>query len=470
MMSGPPGYPLPAGDLGEDNLVCQLVYLPDRPEYWQAFLGALHYMTTWRAWERDADKRGKDAASNWREAFELTIGCWRMTCLQDLQDDVAAILAIMEMGNPCCDDQDITGGDRYTDRVEDGEGDVPQNIIDAGYADDAADWAGFDDYKCMVSHVIVAQLDARLLEIAPIVNQFGMVFGGAIALAGILGAVFSAGSIAFIYGLVAATGTVGALYANLLEGDLLVVLAGKVSDNHDQLACAVYQSDGDVDALVALNAKIDELFAPVEAVIVKSLNLGPTLKALYAGRYNQQDIAAELEEKGYDVGSFDCTCDYPVGEYREIWTWDVDDDWLGWSHGTGDSIHGDGNPNYAPRCRYDVPPGYCRIDMDFLADHIGIANPSNRIWAIYSIELDYKHDLVGTGQASIQTRTTGGAGWIANNYPNSLTYVTVKKDWGDETPRELQYTGGINLRGLMAAGGGYTHFDNVKIDFDTWLT
>ena len=114
----PPGYPLPAGELGEDELVCQLVFLPNRPEYWQAFLGAYGYLATWKAWERDDDKRGKDAAANWRSALELTMECWRMACLTQLQDDVAAIRSAVEAGF-CCRESDPTDGDQYTDDVED---------------------------------------------------------------------------------------------------------------------------------------------------------------------------------------------------------------------------------------------------------------------------------------------------------------------------------------------------------------
>jgi hypothetical protein len=465
-MKNEPGYPLPEGELGEDEIVCQLVYLPDRPEYWQAFLGALHYMTTWRAWARDSEKRGKDAATNWRAAFELTIGCWRMTCLQDLQDDVAAILEVLQ-ARDCCGESDVTGGDQYTDRVTDGVGDVPQNIIDAGYADDAADWAGFDDYKCMVSHVLVDQIEVRLATLLPWFD-----FGGKFLITiGIITAVativLASGGAVLAVGLVATTGVISGLYAALSSLVSIEDLIDNVSDHHDELACAMYNGDGDEDSLIQLNSKINELFTAPEALVLTNMNLGPTLKALYAGRYDQQDVAANLEAEGYDVESFDCTCDYPVGEYRETYTWDADD-WEGWTHNTGDSLSS-GNPDWAPKLRYGVPTGYIRIDMATLASQLGISNPSNRVWDFYSIQMDYLHDLAGTGQASIQTRTTGGAGWIAVNYPNSLTWTTVKKDWGEGGPRQIEYTGGINLRGIPAAGGGYTHIDNVILDFDTYL-
>ena len=307
-MKEQPGYPLPAGELGNDDIVCQLVFLPDRPEYWQAFISALHYFATWRAWERDDDKRGKDAASNWSQANELTMECWRMACLQNLQDNVAEILAIMQLGNQCCDDQDITGGDRYTDRVADGVDDVPQPIIDAGYASDVDDWAGFDDYKCMIVHVTVNQMEARLRELAVVVDSAGPYLAVAAALSAILGVIVATGGLAIVFGIVAGIGVVSALYFALLEFESIDGLADDVATNHDELACAMYNSDGDDGALAALNDKIDELFSVAEAGILKNLNNGPTLKALYAGRYDQQDIANELLDAGYELGDFTCNC------------------------------------------------------------------------------------------------------------------------------------------------------------------
>ena len=336
------GYPLPAGELGEDEIVCQLVYLPDRPEYWQAFLGALHYMTTWRAWEKDADKRGQDAAANWRDAFELTIGCWRMTCLEDLQNDVAEILEVLKLPRDCCDESDVTGGDQYTDRVDDGVGDVPQNIIDAGYATGVGDWDGFDDYKCMIVHVLVDQIEVRLASMLPWVDFAGKTIITIGILTAIATVILATGGAVLAVGVVATTGVVAGLYAAILQLVSLEDLIDNVSDNHDELACSMYWADGDVAALEALNDKIDFLFTAAEALVLKNMNLGPTLKALYAGRYDQQDIAETLEEAGYDVGDFDCECDIQVGEF--LYVADFEDghegftDWNvvwgdGWGHG-----------------------------------------------------------------------------------------------------------------------------------------
>ena len=311
----PPGYPLPDGDLGSDELVCQLVYLPDKPEYWQALYGALSYMATWRAWERDTDKRGKDAAGDWRLALELTTECWRMTCLDDIETTLDSILAIMELPAECCGPVDVTDGDQYTDRVVDGVGDVPQNVIDAGYASGVSDWAGFDDYKCMIAHVTVDTLAAKILELAPLVNSVGAIAGGVTTLAAFLAVIFATGGLALVVGIFVSAGAAALLYENLPGGALLVTLAAKVVTNSDDLACAIYQSDGDVQSLERLNDKIDELFTTVEAIVLKSMNLGPTLKMLYAGRYDQQDIAEILFDAGYELTDFDCEdCDIVTDE------------------------------------------------------------------------------------------------------------------------------------------------------------
>lgn len=415
-MKNEPGYPLPSGDLGEDDLVCQLVFLPNRPEYWQALLGALGYMATWRAWERDDEKRGKDAASNWSAAFEMTMECWRMACLQDLQDDVAAILAIMQLGQACCDEVDVTHGDQYTDRVEDGIGNVPQNIIDSGYADDAADWDGFDDYKCMISHVVVDQLPAKLLELSEIVTPLGVVAGGLAAVAGIIAVIFSTAGLAIAFGIVAGVGSVSLLYEAIIGFGSLDTLASKVVTNHDELACAIYNSDGDEGALIALNDKIDELFTSIESAILKNMNLGPTLKSLYAGRYDQQDIAEVLFDAGYELDDFSCFCDE-----IELNGWRLYED-----------------PDAAmdqsvapPLCTtngkkawqvWQYPEGSGLLDGDF------------RIKGYYLVTGNITLGANCTGSGLLQLKLHMDVAWDTPDYPSSPAYQYVHYDEGNHTP------------------------------------
>ncbi|GAH39857.1 unnamed protein product, partial [marine sediment metagenome] len=122
------GYPLPSGEAFTDELACLMVFYPDKPEYRQAFFGAYFYLSNWLAWERDPDKKGADAARAWKLAVEATMECIEMNTCE-------TILSLLEeirnnTGVNCCDVVDITDGDQYTDDVEDGEGNVPQNIID----------------------------------------------------------------------------------------------------------------------------------------------------------------------------------------------------------------------------------------------------------------------------------------------------------------------------------------------------
>lgn len=157
-----PGYPLPAGELGEDEIVCQLVFLPDRPEYWQAFVAAYHYMTTWRAWERDTDKRGKDAAANWRAAFELTIGCWRMACLQDLQDNIEAIRILLEQKKDCCDDNIVYGpGDESDTDIVPDVGDPPDEYGET----EVEDWDDWKEHVCFNGNAYVDYLVGVSMDI-----------------------------------------------------------------------------------------------------------------------------------------------------------------------------------------------------------------------------------------------------------------------------------------------------------------
>lgn len=323
----PPGYPLPSGELGSDDIICQLVYFPDRPEYWQAFLGAYHYLTTWRAWERDADKRGKDAAANWREAFEMTMECWRMACLEQLQQDVSDILLALQNGI-CCHEIDPTDGDQYTDDVEDGIGDVPQNIIDAGYAEDAADWDGFDDYKCMVAHVVIDSMEAKFRKMAPYIDESAIVVGGIASLAIIISAVWTGGLSLLLAGLISSIGGVALFYEAVLSGSAMITLANKIATNHDELACAFYYTDGLEGSVAAVKDKIAELFNVAEEVLLDNSGIDIDAKALYAGRYNQVDTAAILEAEGYDVLDFTCDC-FPGLSGTILWN-DVDDD-LMWS-------------------------------------------------------------------------------------------------------------------------------------------
>lgn len=304
------GYLLPSGDASEDELACCLVFYPARDEYRRALMGSLDYLATWIAWERDSEKRGQDAAASWKLANIQTWECCSMGFCDDLQTNLESILAAIT-ALECCGDQDLTDGDQYTDPIVDGVGDVPQNIIDAGYADDAADWDGFDDYKCMISHLAVDHVETFFREISPHISDAGIVFGG-IGLVGVLlGAILVVVGLPISGGIIVALGASAGIWNWITTYGRSAVddIADEIATNHDALVCAIYNGDGVADSVSDFNDKVDELFSATDAIAIKAIGFEPQLKAMYAGRYDQEDIAASLEDKGYALIGYNClTC------------------------------------------------------------------------------------------------------------------------------------------------------------------
>ncbi len=62
------GYPLPTL-INPPNTRCITLELPDDPDHLRAFLGQLGMLTYWWTWERDEQKRGREAAQRWREVL-----------------------------------------------------------------------------------------------------------------------------------------------------------------------------------------------------------------------------------------------------------------------------------------------------------------------------------------------------------------------------------------------------------------
>jgi hypothetical protein len=246
-----------------------------------------------------------------------------------LADILAAITAL-----ECCGEQDITDGDQYTDPVVDGEGDVPQNIIDAGYAEDAADWDGFASYKCMISHLAVDHVEEFFRKIAPHLSETGTIFGGMGILGTLMGGILILFGLPLAGGLVIALGAAAAIWNWITKYGRGAVedIAGEIATHHDALACAIFEGDGVADSVSDFNDKVDELFSATDAIGIKAINIAPQLKAMYSGRYDQQDIAQKLADQGYEVEGYACICDeedpppsgyhleYPVLEqFRDFW-------------------------------------------------------------------------------------------------------------------------------------------------------
>ncbi len=272
-------------------------------------MGSLDYLATWIAWERDSGKRGQDAAASWKLANIQTWECTNMGYCDDLATTLQALLAATQ-ALECCGDQDITDGLQYTDDIVDGVGNVPQNIIDAGYASGPTDWAGFDDYKCMISHLAVDHIEKFFREISPFISASGIVIGGIGVVGALLGGILALVGLPIAVGILVALGASAGIWAWITTYGKSAVddLADEIDTNHDALACAIYGGDGVTDAIADFNLEVDDLFSAIDAIAIKAVGFEPQLRAMYAGRYDQQDIAENLDDLGYATSGFDCTC------------------------------------------------------------------------------------------------------------------------------------------------------------------
>lgn len=288
----PPGYPLPDGELGEDEIVCQLIFLPDRSEYWQALLGAISYMSTWKAWERDSDKRGKDAAANWREAFELTMGCWRMTCLEDLTTAVTDILELLQNKKDCCDDN-ITylPVDPIDTDIDPGEGDPP-----ATYGETAvSDWDEWMEYLCFSAHKYVDYLAHAGNSMMEATRNSAIAIGVIAAILGLLA--FSGIGLPIAFGLAAA------VVSGLILGGTIAMFDDTEDDieaARDSIVCAILQntslSDAVEDALGS-NAAWDLFF--------QFIQYDDAIAVMYDGGYEDEYLEAVQKPDCFCVEGFE---------------------------------------------------------------------------------------------------------------------------------------------------------------------
>lgn len=303
------GYPLPSGDAFTDELACMMVFIPDKDAYRQAFFGAYFYLSTHLAWERDVDKRGKDAARAWRLAVEATMECIEMNVCETIVELLTDIRT--NTAEHCCEVVDISHGDRFTDEVEDEVGDVPQNVIDAGYAEDAADWAGFADYKCMIANVMVDNMTAQLEQILGYMVPPSAILGGLPTLVAVASTIFIDALSVLVYAIMVGASVSFRLHAALafLAMTGLEALIDDMATHRDALVCAIYEADGSEDAIVQLRIAVTSLFSETRAEVLNNLNLDAQMKALYAGRHDEQDIAQILADKGYDVLDYVCDCE-----------------------------------------------------------------------------------------------------------------------------------------------------------------
>lgn len=301
-MAGHPGYLLPDGDAYTEELACCLVFYPDKPEYRRALLGSLVYLSTWLAWERDSEKRGKDAARAWKNAVDETLECWNMACLEELIADVATIRALMETKKDCCD-ENVTyfPTEEPTTEIVPWVGDAPDYYGETA----VTDWDDWAEHVCYNAHNYVDYLKSTSYELMTAVNV-GSIFLGLISSALVLLA-FSGIGLPIAFGLAAAvvTGIALGATATTFSGT-----AAAFETARDEIVCAIVAGNSLAAAVEdALGSGTDwDLF-------YQFVDYDSAVAILYEGGYDTDYLPSQTRD--------DCVCE---ADARFVFTWPTDID------------------------------------------------------------------------------------------------------------------------------------------------
>lgn len=286
------GYLLPSGSLGDDDISCTVVFYPDRPEYRAALQGSLAYLATWIAWEKDDDKRGKDAADNWREAYVKTLECWQMGCFDSLTEDIHALLLLMQSRKDCCDDN-ITYGEQeeITTTIEPGVGDPPDYYGETAITD----WDDWGEHVCYNAHAYVDMLKAKANDMESAVSTSSMYIGLIAAALTLLAFTGIGLPIAYTLGATVLSGLVFAVTETTFANTATSIEAAR-----NDIVCALLQGDSIADAVEdALSSGTDwDLFykyVPYESATAIIYEGG------YDGEYLPADTKDDCATCGYDL-------------------------------------------------------------------------------------------------------------------------------------------------------------------------
>jgi hypothetical protein len=303
-MKEPPGYLLPAGDAYTDELACTLVFYPDKPEYRRALLGSIVYLSNWLAWERDSEKRGKDAARAWKGAVDETLECWTMACFEELMADVARIRDLLETKKDCCDDSvAYYPTEEPTTEIVPLVGDPPEYYGETA----VTDWDDWQEHVCYNAHAYVDYLISTSGQLYNAV-EVSSIFMGLIAAALALLA-FSGIGLPIAFGLAAFVVSGLALSATILT---FADTASDFEDARDEIVCAIvmgYSVPEAVESALGSNTAWDLFYQWVDYASAMAI--------VYEGGYGSEYLPTETRD--------DCLC---VGESRFIFQWPTDVD--GW--------------------------------------------------------------------------------------------------------------------------------------------
>ena len=296
--------------------------------------------------------------------------------IDELEPLLRSIQQLGQLAPGCCsvyERLDFTGGAQYTDLVTDGIGDVPANIVAAGYASSSSDWTGYSDYKCMAAHLIVLSLAEKFSKLAAMMDTAGNIANGLAGVTAIIMAIWivppAAGAAVMLGAILGSFILASNLYNALFDlgKNDLDQLSVEILALEDELACSIFQAAGTTAAVAAFNSVVAANFSLTAAAAIYNSGAEDSIRALLGGRYADTDIAAALSDLGLSPTGFVCSCD-PLGDYfTHTFTFDSSlEGWNGWDANNVISIAvNDGNPD--PGCKCD-PAGISQGFTMWLGD------------------------------------------------------------------------------------------------------
>jgi len=315
-------FPLPdEGPPYTADLRWFLVAVPDDTAFVRAALGAYTEFTKYWVWGKEGKEAGRnEAAQVWEGAIAATLEALEMgfpDILLGYIDGVEGLLQQLILKDVCCGSEVPGGGLPLTDYSYADSDDVPANVIAAGYATGVDDATGMAAYKCMISHLYVQNVAAKLNEYAKYFDNAGDLTLSVAGVAAIAAALFIGAAITgfialpligieMLLGIGAAAGIFGAL--GELGESALQDAANELVANADDYVCAIYLEDGPAAGYDAFSALVAANMSAAMASLIDLIAGLQDLAALYTGRYADSDIAGELAAADYDPADFSCSC------------------------------------------------------------------------------------------------------------------------------------------------------------------
>jgi hypothetical protein len=144
----------------------------------------------------------------------------------------------------------------------------------------------------------------------PVFNDAGIAVGGVGVAFALLGSILALAGFPITFAIIGAVGAASAVWywVATYGKDAVDDIADEIAIHHDALACAIYNGDGVSDAISDFNDEVDSLFGAIDAAGIKAVGFEPQLRAMYSGRYDQQDIAEKLADQGYETIGYVCDC------------------------------------------------------------------------------------------------------------------------------------------------------------------